>query len=72
MQVTIFDWDDTLLCTTHLEMVQRQYGAIPAQVGNLVRDLQCGRAWSWEGCIVKQRVTDDGSADRECVRACRG
>ena len=30
--VTIFDWDDTLLCTTHLEMVQRQYGAIPVQV----------------------------------------
>ncbi len=30
--VTIFDWDDTLLCTSHLEMVQRQYGAIPSQV----------------------------------------
>jgi len=30
--VTIFDWDDTLLCTTHLEMQQRQHGAIPAQV----------------------------------------
>ncbi len=29
--VTIFDWDDTLLCTTHLEMLQRQHGAIPAQ-----------------------------------------
>jgi|TARA_B100000524_G_C23648965_1_gene369492 hypothetical protein len=22
--VTIFDWDDTLLCTTHLETLQRQ------------------------------------------------
>ena len=30
--VTIFDWDDTLLCTSHLEMVQRQYGSIPSQV----------------------------------------
>ena len=30
--VTIFDWDDTLLCTSHLEMVQRQFGAIPSQV----------------------------------------
>ena len=30
--VIIFDWDDTLLCTTHLEMLQRQHGSIPAQV----------------------------------------
>ena len=31
-QVTIFDWDDTLLCTTHLETLQRQHGALPAAV----------------------------------------
>jgi len=30
--VTIFDWDDTLLCTTHLEMMQRQQGSLPPQV----------------------------------------
>lgn len=38
--VTIFDWDDTLLCTSHLEMVQRQYGAIPAQVREQLASLQ--------------------------------
>jgi len=38
--VTIFDWDDTLLCTSHLEMVQRQYGAIPAQVREQLASLE--------------------------------
>ena len=38
--VTIFDWDDTLLCTTHLEMVQRQYGAIPVQVREQLASLE--------------------------------
>lgn len=38
--VTIFDWDDTLLCTSHLEMVQRQYGAIPAQVREQLQSLE--------------------------------
>ena len=38
--VTIFDWDDTLLCTSHLEMVQRQYGAIPAQVREQLSSLE--------------------------------
>jgi len=38
--VTIFDWDDTLLCTTHLEMVQRQYGAIPVHVRDQLTQLE--------------------------------
>lgn len=38
--VTIFDWDDTLLCTTHLEMVQRQYGAIPVHVRDQLAQLE--------------------------------
>ena len=38
--VTIFDWDDTLLCTSHLEMVQRQYGAIPTQVREQLASLE--------------------------------
>ena len=38
--VTIFDWDDTLLCTSHLEMVQRQYGAIPSQVRSQLASLE--------------------------------
>jgi hypothetical protein len=38
--VTIFDWDDTLLCTSHLEMVQRQYGAIPSQVREQLASLE--------------------------------
>jgi len=38
--VTIFDWDDTLLCTTHLEMVQRQYGAIPVHVRDQLGQLE--------------------------------
>mmetsp|Transcript_2151 Transcript_2151/g.4813 ORF Transcript_2151/g.4813 Transcript_2151/m.4813 type:complete len:368 (-) Transcript_2151:680-1783(-) len=38
--VTIFDWDDTLLCTTHLEMQQRQHGAIPAQVREQLAGLE--------------------------------
>ena len=39
--VTIFDWDDTLLCTTHLEMLQRQHGSIPAQA--------CASRAMWRG-----------------------
>ena len=38
--VTIFDWDDTLLCTSHLEMVQRQFGAIPSQVREQLASLE--------------------------------
>ena len=38
--VTIFDWDDTLLCTTHLEAVQRQYGAIPVHVRDQLAQLE--------------------------------
>ena len=38
--VTIFDWDDTLLCTSHLEMVQRQYGSIPTQVREQLATLE--------------------------------
>ena len=38
--VTIFDWDDTLLCTTHLEMLQRQHGAIPAAVREQLATLE--------------------------------
>jgi hypothetical protein len=38
--VTIFDWDDTLLCTSHLEMVQRQYGSIPSQVREQLSSLE--------------------------------
>ena len=38
--VTIFDWDDTLLCTSHLEMVQRQYGSIPTQVREQLASLE--------------------------------
>jgi len=38
--VTIFDWDDTLLCTTHLETVQRQYGAIPVHVRDQLAQLE--------------------------------
>lgn len=38
--VTIFDWDDTLLCTTHLEMLQRQHGSIPAQVRESLASLE--------------------------------
>jgi len=38
--VTIFDWDDTLLCTSHLEMVQRQYGSIPTSVREQLATLE--------------------------------
>ena len=38
--VTIFDWDDTLLCTSHLEMVQRQHGQIPSQVREQIANLE--------------------------------
>lgn len=38
--VTIFDWDDTLMATTHIELVMQHFGGIPASTKEQLKALE--------------------------------
>ncbi|KAJ1637262.1 hypothetical protein T492DRAFT_834631 [Pavlovales sp. CCMP2436] len=38
--VTIFDWDDTLMATTHIELVMQHFGGVPASTKEQLKALE--------------------------------